>query len=126
MRFFEFGTEGTGVDKLVTVLRNYIGRAKSQKVPTKLNWMGLNRIISASGLEMAADYETFQSLYDTNPVLQTLVKTIDDSGVELNIPGLPGEEVPAQSGETPADAVAATAAGAVDQQLDQYTKGVQA
>lgn len=126
MRFFEFGAEGTGVDKLVTVLRNYIGHASSQKTPSKLNWMGLNKIIASSGMQMAADYETFQSLYDTNPVLQSLVKTIDASGIELAVPGVPGEEVPAQGGETPADAVAKTASGAVDGQLDQYSKGVQA
>jgi hypothetical protein len=47
MRFFEFGgNSGVEVDRFVIVLRNYIGRAASQKAPAKLNWNGLNKVLA--------------------------------------------------------------------------------
>ena len=55
MRFFEFSGEDAGVDKFVMILRNYIGRAASQKAPSKLNWNGLGRVAKAMGFEFAAD-----------------------------------------------------------------------
>ena len=48
MRFFEFTGDDEG-DRLIVVLRNYIGRAASKKAPAKLNWNGLNKILSSSG-----------------------------------------------------------------------------
>jgi hypothetical protein len=90
MRFFEFQGDDTG-DKLVMVLRNYIGRAASKKAPANLNWNGLQQVLKTNGFEMAADYETFKAIYDSSPAVQSMVKNFNDKGIELNVPGAPDE-----------------------------------
>jgi hypothetical protein len=47
MRFFEFA-ENDPSDKLIVVLRNYIGRASSKGAGSQLNWNGLNKIFQTS------------------------------------------------------------------------------
>lgn len=119
MRFFEFSGEDAGVDKFVMILRNYIGRAASQKAPSKLNWNGLGRVAKAMGFEFAADYETFKSMYDSNPTIQGMVKNFNADGIELNVPGAPDDQTqsPQNSGETSQDAVDKMAASAAPKQL---------
>jgi hypothetical protein len=117
MRFFEFADADVGVDKFVMVLRNFIGRAASKKQPAKLNWPALQKIAGDSGFEMGADYETFKSMYDSNPAIQGLVRNFNADGVELNVPGTAaagevGAESPVSKGETSQDAVDKIAAGA--------------
>ena len=90
MRFFEFEGDGIG-DKFIVVLRNYIGRAASMKAPSNLNWNGLQQVLKASGVEVAADYETFKAMYDSSPQLQAMVSNFNDKGVELKVPGSPDE-----------------------------------
>ena len=121
MRFYEF-SGGENTDKLVVILRNYIGRAASKKAPANLNWNGLNSILKQSGAELTADYETFKAIYDSNPVIQKLVHDFNANGVELNVPGV-SEKEPEQDGESSAEKVDKMAAGAIDQQMDQYSKG---
>ena len=119
MRFFEFSGDDEG-DRLIVVLRNYIGRAASKKTPAKLNWNGLNNILTSSGFEVSADYETFKAMYDGSPALQKMVKNFNDDGVELNIPGAPTEEPKGDGTQAPADSQAAvdqTAASAAAGQL---------
>ena len=121
MRIFEV-IDNDNVERFVIVLRNFIGRAASKKTPAKLNWSGLNQLSKSSGVELAADYETFKSMYDSNPVLQNLVKNFNDRGVELNVPGAPDEEPKGDGTAQPADSQAAVdkiAAGAAPQQLAQ-------
>jgi hypothetical protein len=119
MRFFEFSGDDEG-DRLIVVLRNYIGRAASKKTPAKLNWNGLNNILTSSGFEVSADYETFKAMYDGSPALQKMVKNFNDDGVELNVPGAPTEEPKGDGTQAPADSQAAvdqTAASAAAGQL---------
>jgi hypothetical protein len=119
MRFFEFAGDDEG-DKLVIVLKNYIGRSASKKAPAKLNWAGLNQVLKSNGFELAADYETFKSIYDSSPVIQTLVKNFNADGIELNVPGAPDEEPKGDGTQTPQDSQAAVdkiAASAAPQQL---------
>jgi hypothetical protein len=119
MRFFEFAGEDTG-DKLVIVLRNYIGRAASKNAPAKLNWNGLQQVLKTNGFELAADYETFKAIYDSSPAIQNLVKNFNDRGIELNVPGAPDEEPKGDGTQTPQDSQAAVdkiAASAAPQQL---------
>jgi hypothetical protein len=119
MRFFEFSGDEEG-DRLIVVLRNYIGRAASKKTPAKLNWNGLNNILTSSGFEVSADYETFKAMYDGSPALQKMVKNFNDDGIELNVPGAPDEEPKGDGTQTPADSQAAvdqTAASAAAGQL---------
>lgn len=106
MRFFEFSGDNS-TDKLLVILRNYIGRASSKKSPAKLNWAGLDQIFKSSGIETAADYETFKVMYDTNPALQSLIKDFNDSGITLNVPGAPDEEPKGSGVQDPQDSQAA-------------------
>ena len=117
MRFFEF--EGDGVDKLIMVLRNYIGRASSKKAPAKLNWAGINKVIQTSGFEIGTDYETFKAMYDASPAIQQMVKNFNASGIELNVPGAPDSEKPQQDGETSQEKLDKTAASAAPAQMAQ-------
>jgi hypothetical protein len=94
MRFFEFQGSGAGIDKFIMALRNHIGRASSKKSPAKLNWNAISSMSKAYGFEFAADYETFKSMYDSNPALQSLVKNFNDDGIELNVPGAPDDKNP--------------------------------
>ena len=121
MRFFEFAGDDEG-DRFIMVLRNYIGRAASKKAPANLNWNGLNRVLSTSGFELTADYETFKALYDGSPAIQAMVKNFNERGIELNVPGAPEEEPKGDGTQTPADSQAAvdqTAASAAAGQLAQ-------
>ena len=118
MRFFEFQGDDT-TDKLVIVLRNYIGRAASKKAPSRLNWNGLNQVLRSSGFEMAADYETFKSIYDSNPAIQSMVKNFNDDGIELNVPGAPNEVPNSPGTQDSQAAVDQTAASAAAGQLAQ-------
>jgi hypothetical protein len=119
MRIFEFAGDDS-LDKFIVILKNFIGRHASKNAPAKLNWAALNRITRSSGNEIAADYETFKSMYDANPQLQTLVKNFNADGLELNVPGAPDAEEPKQgSGETSQDVVDQTASSAAAGQLAQ-------
>jgi hypothetical protein len=124
MRFFEFNGAPVG-DKLVVILRNYIGRAASQKAPSALNWNGLNQVLKSSGFEIAADYETFKSIYDSNPAVQSMVKNFDDDGIELKVPGAPDDQNPDGTQDSQAE-IDKAAASAAPQQLAQQTATPQA
>lgn len=110
MRLFEFVGTDVGADKFVMILRNFIGRAASKKQPANLNWAALQKITTDAGFEMGADYETFKSMYDSNPAIQGLVKNYNADGVELNVPGVAqagqaGAQSPVNKGQTSQDAV---------------------
>ena len=126
MRFFEFGDGGDTTDKLVVILRNYVGRAASKKAGAELNWAGLNGVLKSSGSEITADYETFKAIYDSNPIIQKLVKNFNAHGIELNVPGGPNDQQTPQDGETPAEKIDKMASGAISGQMAQYGKGGQA
>ena len=119
MRFFEFAGDDDGIDKFIMILRNYIGRASSKKAPVTLNWNGLAQVTKANGFEFAADYETFKSMFDSTPALQSLVKDFNADGISLKVPGAPDdqEQSPQQSGETSQDQVDQTANSAAASQL---------
>jgi hypothetical protein len=104
------------------ILRNFIGRAASKKSPANLNWASLQKIATDNGFEFAADYETFKSIYDSSPAVQSMVKNFNDKGIELNVPGAPDEEPKGDGTQTPQDSQAAVdkiAASAAPQQLAQ-------
>lgn len=124
MRFFEFGNEDYG-DRLVMILRNYIGRAASKKAPSTLNWAGLNQVLKSNGFELAADYETFKAIYDSNPAVQSMVKNFNDDAIELKVPGAPDEKNSPGTQDSQA-AVDKAAASAAPAQLDQATATAQA
>lgn len=118
MRFFEFADSDVGLDKFVMILKNFIGRASSKKEPAKLNWASLQKIATDSGFEIGADYETFKSMYDSSPAIQSLVRNFNADGIELNVPGTDKDtQTPVKNGETSQDAVDKIAASAAPQNL---------
>jgi hypothetical protein len=118
MRFFEFADADAGLDKFVMILKNFIGRASSKGQPAKLNWSSLQKIAGDSGFELAADYETFKSMYDSSPVIQSLVRDFNADGINLNVPGTDKDtQTPVKQGQTSQDAVDKIAAGAASQNL---------
>jgi hypothetical protein len=118
MRFFEFADSDMGLDKFVIILKNFIGRAASKNQASKLNWRTLQKIADDSGFEMAADYETFKSIYDSSPLIQNLVKDFNADGITLNVPGTDKDtQTPVKQGQTSQDAVDKMAASAAPQQL---------
>ena len=118
MRFFEFVDTDMGLDKFVIILKNFIGRAASKNQPSKLNWRTLQKIADDSGFEMAADYETFKSIYDSSPIIQNLVKDFNADGITLNVPGTDKDtQTPVKQDQTSQDAVDKMAASAAPQQL---------
>jgi hypothetical protein len=79
---------------------------------------GLPAIADDSGFEMAADYETFKSIYDSSPIIQNLVKDFNADGITLNVPGTDKDtQTPVKQGQTSQDAVDKAAASAAPQQL---------
>ena len=123
MRFFEFvGDDDGNIDKFIIALRNQIGRAASKKSPAVLNWNAVAQMSKDTGFEMGADYETFKSMFDTYPIIQSLVKNFDAKCITLKVPGAPDseeEQSPQKSGETSQDQIDKMAASAAPQQLAQ-------
>ena len=120
MRFREFAPDQM-IDRYVIVLKNIIGRASSKKVPAKLNWSGLNKILKSNDASLAADYETFKAMYDSSPAIQNLVKNFNADGLELNVPGAADDETPADGTTDSQAAVDQAAASAAPQQLAQQS-----
>lgn len=118
MRFFEFADTNVDLDKFVMILKNFIGRSSSKKQAAKLNWKSLQQVAARSGFEMGADYETFKSIYDSSPIIQSLVKNFNADGIELNVPGTDKDtQAPVKQGKTSQDQVDQMAASAAPQQL---------
>ena len=120
MRFREFAPDMM-IDRYVITLKNLIGRASAKKVPSKLNWMALNKILKSNDASLVADYETFKAVYDQSPAIQGLVKNFDAKGVELNVPGAPDADEKPEDGTDSQAAVDKAAAAAAPQQLAQQT-----
>jgi hypothetical protein len=118
MRFVEF-SPNMMIDRYVIVLKNLIGRASAKKVPAKMNWAGLNKILKSNDASLMTDYEMFKSMYDSSPAIQNLVKNFNADGIELNVPGAADDETPADGTTDAQAAVDATAASAAPQQLAQ-------
>lgn len=120
MRLKEFG-EDASIDKFIIALRNHIGRAASKHVPAKLNWEALGQMSRANGFEFAADYETFKSMYDSNPIIQKLVKNFNSQGIVLNVPGT--SDGPQQTKKRNKDDVEKIAAANAEKNLESVGEG---
>jgi len=120
MRFVEFAPN-TMIDRYVIVLKNLIGRASSEQVPSKMNWNALEKILQSNDASLAADYETFKAMYDQSPAIQNLVKNFNADGIELNVPGAPDADERKQDGTDSQQAVDDIAASAAAGQLAQQT-----
>lgn len=113
MRFFEF----SNANELVLIFKNIIGRSTSQKAPAKYNWAAINNMLKSAGKE-ELDYEAFKAIYDTSPIVQSMVQNFNADGIEFKVPGAPDSKQAQQQGaETSQDAVDKIAASAAPQQL---------
>jgi hypothetical protein len=119
MRFFEVESSPK-LDRFVLMLRNQVGRAKSNSSSVDYTWKTVGEIAKASGFEFAADRETFKHIYDSNPAVQKIVKNFNADGIELKVPGVSSKQN-AVSGdqETAQDKVDKTASQAAPQQLSK-------
>lgn len=117
MRFFEFNTPD--LDQFITLLKNLIGRASSKQAPSKMNWNAIAQLSRSNGFEFGTDYETFKAMYDANPALQGLVKNFNANGIELNVPGAPDSDKPAQDGKSSQDKINQTAVSAAKKNLSK-------
>ncbi len=121
MRFFEF--QPPSVDKFVLALRNYIGTAAIKKLPSKFNWAGFSNMLKMQGYEVAADYETFKTIYDQlPPAMQDLVLDFNDRTIELNVPGVKQDNPDLEPEQDSQNAVNQMAQGLAPQQLAQQSK----
>ena len=120
MKIFEVVDTDDSLEKFIVVLKNLIGRSASKKAPAKMNWNAMDQLAKSTGIELAADYETFKAMYDSSPALQALVKNFNADGIELNVPGAPSEEPQGDGTAEPGDSQSAVdqiAASAAPQQL---------
>lgn len=136
MRFYELLLENTydGLDNFVTMLQNLVGRYTSKQQRAVFSWKEISGIAKNSEFEMLGDeekaYDTFVTLWEKNPkakaLLEPLVKNFNGQQIELDIPGVSDtDQEKSKDGESPEDAVAKTAAGAVNKQIAQNQQGVQ-
>lgn len=122
MRFFEFGSGNTELDKFILILEIEIMSYAKQRSRAVLNWTNVAALAKQVGFEFLADpksgYETFKNLYDNHPILQGMIKDFNQTGIELKVPGAPDD--PKGSGTKDSQAqVDQTAASAAAGQLAQ-------
>lgn len=125
MRVFEFVSSDSGLDKFIIILKNEIGNYARKRARAELNWNYVADLAKKANFEFLSDpksgYETFKSIYDSNPAVQGLVKDFNANGIELNVPGAPDEQKTASGVQPSQQAVDQTAAAAAPQQLAQQT-----
>lgn len=121
MRFFEFQPQSA--DRFVLALKNYIGTAAIRKLPSKFNWAGFSKMLKMQGYELAADYETFKTIYDSlPPQMQELVLDFNDRTIELNVPGVEHDNPDLEPEQDSQNAINQMAQGLAPQQLAQQSK----
>jgi len=121
MRFYEF--ESQPADRFVLAIKNYIGTAAIKKLPSKFNWAGFSNMLKMQGYELAADYETFKTIYDQlPPPIQELVLDFDDKTIQLNVPGVENDNPELEPGQDSQNAVNQMAQGMAPQQLAQQSQ----
>jgi hypothetical protein len=95
MRFFEFGSTDSGLDKFVLILKNEVMSYARRRSRAVLNWANISSLAKKAGFEFLDDpkngYETFKGLYDNNPILQGIIKDFNQNGIELKVPGAPDD-----------------------------------
>jgi hypothetical protein len=111
MRIYEI--DQTNVEALAIIFKTLIGRSRSKSQPAKFNWQGINTLLQKTNQE-PLDYETFDALYNSSQLIQSLVKDYNSDGIELDVPGAPDSD--SQQAKTDSekaqDNVNKTAAGA--------------
>ena len=117
MRFFEFSTtQDASVDKFIAALRNLSNQADAGKIPASLDWDTVGKLATSYGFEFAADYETFKSIADANPMVTNLVHNYNANGIELKT-SKNSSKTSSNNPETSQDAIDKKAASAAPKQL---------
>jgi hypothetical protein len=89
MRIYEI--DHSGVQALAVIFKTLIGRSKSKSQPAKFNWQGINTLLQKTNQE-PLDYETFDAVYNSSQLIQSLVHDYNSDGIELDVPGAPDSD----------------------------------
>jgi len=94
MRIFEFDDSADpGREYAVRIklaLQTLIGRSASKGQAANYNWAFLNQLPELKGLKL--DQATFAKVYDKYPIVSSLVKNFEPSGISLKVPGVSQEK----------------------------------
>lgn len=120
MRIFEFDDSADpGHEYAVRIklaLNNLIGRSASKGQAANYNWAFLNQLPELKGLNL--DQATFAKIYDKYPMVKSLVKNFEPSGISLKVPGVGQEkEEPGSDIDKSKEKVNQAAASAAPKQL---------
>jgi hypothetical protein len=105
MRLYEFANSA-----IAATLKTIVGRHQSRSASAKYNWAGLNELLKDDGIEM--NYQVYDALYKTSPVIQELTKDYGPNGVEFEVPGAPDAKNDKTDSEKSQDSVNKVAASA--------------
>lgn len=86
MRIYEI--DQNNIQALAIIFKTLIGRSKSKSQPAKFNWQGINTVLQKTNQE-PLDYETFDAIYNSSQLIQSLVHDYNSDGIELDVPGAP-------------------------------------
>lgn len=81
MRFAEF--QNDAVSDLVILLRNQIQTADNQEQSLNFSYEELSALMNDSG-HGEYSYDTFKTMYDSNPQLQAIIGNFNADGITLN------------------------------------------
>ena len=120
MRIFEFDDSADpGREYAVRIklaLQTLIGRSASKGQAANYNWAFLNQLPELKGLKL--DQATFAKVYDKYPIVSSLVKNFEPSGISLKVPGVSQEkEDPGSDIDKSKEKVNQAAASAAPKQL---------
>jgi len=91
MRIYEI--DQSNVEALAVIFKTLIGRARSKSQPAKFNWQGINSILQKTSRD-PIDYETFDAIYNSSQLIQSMVHDYNSDGIELDVPGAPNSDSP--------------------------------
>jgi hypothetical protein len=78
------------------VLRALQNSANNQNSQASLTWDALNRVTQSYGAP-DVDFETFSSMYDSDPVLQSVIDNFDEHGIQIKTNKDSEQAAPAQA-----------------------------
>ena len=83
-----YGPNQNNVKALGESFKSSNGRSKSKSQPAKFNWQGINTVLQKTNQE-PLDYDTFNAIYNSSQLIQSLVHDYNSDGIELDVPGAP-------------------------------------
>lgn len=124
MRIFEIDdSSNPGHEYAIRIklaLSNLIGRSASKGQAANYNWAFLNQLPELRGIKL--DQASFAKIYDAYPMVKSLVKNFEPSGLSLRVPGVSAEkEKPGSDLDKSKEKINQAAASAAPGQLAKST-----